>query len=173
MSWHAAVRWQLSLIAVIPHTNLMWWLLDNDWVNNNYWKIFQSPSKKIGMFFRSCFTPSLPSNHEVMLGMGIFNTPSMYTLLPSCTSHRGFSATSFPWSLFSASLSCWNRDPGCGSSRDHLSIQNRRVGGYSSAFGREDDKIPPGCPTLPADFSTTQILVGHVTSRNQGLCSND
>ena len=28
-------------------------------------------------------------------------------------------------------------------------------------------------PTLPADFSTTQILGGHVTSRNQGLCSND
>ena len=27
--------------------------------------------------------------------------------------------------------------------------------------------------TLPADFSTTQILGGHVTSRNQGLCSND
>ena len=28
-------------------------------------------------------------------------------------------------------------------------------------------------PTLPADFSTTQILGGHVTSRKQGLCSND
>ena len=28
-------------------------------------------------------------------------------------------------------------------------------------------------PTLPADFSTTQILGGHVTSCNQGLCSND
>ena len=27
--------------------------------------------------------------------------------------------------------------------------------------------------TLPANFSTTQILGGHVTSRNQGLCSND
>ena len=27
--------------------------------------------------------------------------------------------------------------------------------------------------TLPADFSTTQIVGGHVTSRNQGLCSND
>ena len=46
-------------------------------------------------------------------------------------------ATSFPGSLFSASLSRWNRDPGCGRSRDHLSIQNRRVGGYSSTFGRE------------------------------------
>ena len=39
-------------------------------------------------------------------------------------------------------LSRWNRDPGCGWSRDHLSIQNRRVGGYSSTFFREDDKIP-------------------------------
>ena len=28
-------------------------------------------------------------------------------------------------------------------------------------------------PTLPADFSTTEVLGGHVTSRNQGLCSND
>ena len=51
-------------------------------------------------------------------------------------------ATSFPGSLFSASLSHWNRDPGCGWSHDHLSIQNRRVGGYSITFGREDDKIP-------------------------------
>ena len=33
--------------------------------------------------------------------------------------------TSFPGSLFSASLSRWNRDPGCGWSRDYLSIQNR------------------------------------------------
>ena len=81
--------------------------------------------------------------------------------------------TSFPGSLFSASLSRWNRNPGCGWSRDHLSIQNRRAGGYSSTFGREDDKIHPCCPTLPANFSTTQILGGHVTSRNQGLCSND
>ena len=80
--------------------------------------------------------------------------------------------TSFPGSLFSASLSRWNRDPGCGWSRDHLSIQNRRVGGYSGTFGREDDKIPPCCPTLPADFSTTQILGGHVTSLNQGLSSS-
>ena len=50
--------------------------------------------------------------------------------------------TSFPGSLFSASLSRWNRDPGCSWSRDHLSTQNRSVGGYSSTFGREDDKIP-------------------------------
>ena len=39
-------------------------------------------------------------------------------------------------------LSRWNRDLGCGWSRDHISIQNRRVGGYSSTFCREDDKIP-------------------------------
>ena len=39
-------------------------------------------------------------------------------------------STSFSGSLFSASLSRWKRDPGCGWSRDHLSIQNRRVGGY-------------------------------------------
>ena len=50
------------------------------------------------------------------------------------------SATSFPGSLFSASLIRWNRYPGCGWSCDHLSIQNRRVGGYSSTFCREDDK---------------------------------
>ena len=55
-------------------------------------------------------------------------------------------ATSFPGTLFSAALSRWNRDPGCGWSRDHLSIQNCRVGGYSNTFGREDDKIPhPSC----------------------------
>ena len=41
-----------------------------------------------------------------------------------------------PWSL--------EEDPGCGWTRDHLSIQNRRVGGCSSKFGREDDKIPSG-----------------------------
>ena len=41
--------------------------------------------------------------------------------------------------------SLWNRDPGCGWSRDHLSIQNRRVGEYSSTFGREDDEIPHPC----------------------------
>ena len=87
--------------------------------------------------------------------------------------HKQTKPTSFPGSLLSASLSRWNRDPACGWSRDHLSIQNRRVGGYSSTFGREDDKIPPCCPILPADFSTTQILDGHMTSRNQGLCSND
>ena len=55
-------------------------------------------------------------------------------------------STSFPGSLFSASLSRWNKDPGCGWSRDHLAIENRRVGGCSSTFGREDDKIPhPSC----------------------------
>ena len=52
------------------------------------------------------------------------------------------SPTSFPGSLFSASLSRWSRDPDCDWPRDHLFIQNRRVGGYSSAFGREDDKMP-------------------------------
>ena len=74
---------------------------------------------------------------------------------------------SFPGSLFSDSLSRWNRDPVCGWSRDHLSIQNRRVGEYSSTFGREDYNIPPCCPTLPTDFPTTQILGGHLTSRKQ------
>ena len=52
-------------------------------------------------------------------------------------------ATSFPGSLFSASLSRWNRDPGCGWSSDHLSIQNRRVGVYSSAFSREENPVVP------------------------------
>ena len=52
------------------------------------------------------------------------------------------SPTSFPGSLFSASISRWSRDPGCDCPRDHLFIQNRRVGGYSSVFGREDDKMP-------------------------------
>ena len=44
--------------------------------------------------------------------------------------------------MLSVSLSRWNRDPGRGWSRDHLSTENRRVGGYSSTFGRNDDKIP-------------------------------
>ena len=51
-----------------------------------------------------------------------------------CVARSTGKATSFPGSLFSASLSRWNRDPGCGWSRDHLSIQNRRVGGYSGTF---------------------------------------
>ena len=50
-------------------------------------------------------------------------------------------STSCPGSLFSASLSRWNRDPGCGWSRDHLSIQNRRVGGYSSTFRRDENPV--------------------------------
>ena len=53
----------------------------------------------------------------------------------------GSKSTSFPGSFFSASLSRWNRDPGCGWSRDHLSIQNRRVGGYSRTFGREENPV--------------------------------
>ena len=57
-------------------------------------------------------------------------------------SWRAVEATSFPGSLFYASLSRWNRDPGCGWSRDYLFIQNRRVGGYLSKFGGEDDKVP-------------------------------
>ena len=69
-----------------------------------------------------------------------------------------FCKTSFPGSLLSASLSRWNRDPGWGWSRDHLSIQNRRVGGYSSTFGREDDKI---CllytSPSPRDLSTSRM----------------
>ena len=72
--------------------------------------------------------------------------------------------TSFPGSLFSASLSLWNRDPGCGWSRDHLSIQNRRVGGYSSTFGREENPVAPPFKQI--------FLPGHVNTRNQGLCSN-
>ena len=52
-------------------------------------------------------------------------------------------STSFPGSLFSASLNRWKRDPCCGWSRDHLSIQNRRVGGYSSTFGREVNPVAP------------------------------
>ena len=94
----------------------------------------------------------------------------LYTRVKSWTTSY---AISFPGSLFSASLCRWNRDPGCGWSRVHLPIQNSRVGGYSSTFGREEDKMPPCCPTIPADFSTTQILGGHVISRYQGVCSND
>ena len=74
--------------------------------------------------------------------------------------HRNcFAPTSFPGSLFPASLSRQNRDPGCGWSSDHLSIQNRKVGGYSSTFGREDDKIPH--PS--SRFFYHQILGGHAT----------
>ena len=43
---------------------------------------------------------------------------------------------SSPGSLFSASLSRWK-------SRDHLSIQNRRVGEYSSTLGREENPVTP------------------------------
>ena len=67
--------------------------------------------------------------------------------------------TSFPGSLLSASLSRWNRDPGCDWSRDHLSIQNRRVGGYSGRFGREDDKIPPCCPPFQQIFLPPRFWV--------------
>ena len=35
------------------------------------------------------------------------------------------------------------RVSGCGWSRDHLSIQNRRVGGYSSTFGRKENPVAP------------------------------
>ena len=48
---------------------------------------------------------------------------------------KPLSPTSFPGSLFSASLGRWKKDPGCGWSCDHPSIQNRRLGGYSSKFG--------------------------------------
>ena len=49
----------------------------------------------------------------------------------------------FLGSLFSASLTRRNRDPGCGWSRDHLTIQSRRVDGYSSTFGREENPVAP------------------------------
>ena len=51
--------------------------------------------------------------------------------------------TSLSGCLFSAFLSRWKRDPGCGWSRDYLSIQNRRVGDYSSTFGREENPVAP------------------------------
>ena len=65
------------------------------------------------------------------------STFHIYSILTSIGSTPNSATTSFPGSLFSASFSCWNRDPGCGWSRDHPSIQNHRVGGYSSTFGRE------------------------------------
>ena len=72
-------------------------------------------------------------------------------------------STLLPGSLFSASLGRWNRDPGCGWSRDHLSIQNRRVGWYSSTFGRANDKIhhPPSRFFYHPDSGW--FLGGHLT----------
>ena len=78
-------------------------------------------------------------------------TPKMQLIMISTAELRAVSAcmncrqvtTSFQGSLFSASLSRWNRDPGCGWSRDHLSIQNRNVGGYSSTFGWEENPVAP------------------------------
>ena len=55
----------------------------------------------------------------------------------------GNTATWFPGSLFSASLTRWIRDPSRGWSRDHLFIPNRRVGGYSSTFGQEQNPVAP------------------------------
>ena len=53
------------------------------------------------------------------------------------------SSTSFQESIFSACLSRWERDPGCGWSHDHLSIQNRRVGVYSSTFWSRGKTLLP------------------------------
>ena len=74
--------------------------------------------------------------------------PHFFVILPSCVFQpsccvSSLVTTSFPGSLFSASLSRWDRGPGCGRSRDHLSIQNRRVGGYSSTFGRDQHPVAP------------------------------
>ena len=77
-------------------------------------------------------------------------TLKMQLIMISCAELRAVSAckncpqvtTLFPGSLFSASLSRWNRDPGCGWSLDHLSIQNRRVRGYKSTFGFKETLFP-------------------------------
>ena len=69
-------------------------------------------------------------------------------------------STSFPGSLFSASLSRWNRDPCCGCSRDHISIRNRRAGGTQLHLVERTIKYHPGegklfwCLVLKHDFST-------------------
>ena len=85
--------------------------------------------------------------------------------------------TSFPGSLFSASLSSWSRDPGCDWSRDHLSIQNRRVEGYSSTFGREENPVTPSFQQifLPADsgWSRDHSQRGSLFQRLRGAEKRD
>ena len=46
----------------------------------------------------------------------------------------------YPWNNLVPRVSLLCLPPGW--SRDHLSIQNRRVGGYSSTFGREETLLP-------------------------------
>ena len=54
----------------------------------------------------------------------------------------------------------------------HVTIYSSKTAGWVGTQGHLVEKTIK-CPTLPADFSSTQILGGRVTSRNQGLCSNN
>ena len=55
---------------------------------------------------------------------------------------------------------------------DHVTIYQSKTAGW---VGTQVHSVERSIkyPTLPADFSTTQTLGGHVTSRKKDLCSND
>ena len=63
------------------------------------------------------------------------------------------------------SISRWNRDP---VAAGHVTIYPSKTAGWVGAQLHLLERTIK-YPTLPADFSTTQIPGGHVTSRNQGL----
>ena len=78
-------------------------------------------------------------------------------------------ATSFPGSLFSASLSRWNRAL---VAAGHVTTQNlggRKISWKGMVFYRPLDQMYVSTHP-PWGF---RWIDGHVTSRNQGLCSND
>ena len=76
--------------------------------------------------------------------------------------------TLFPGSLFSASLVVGTETL---VAAGHLTIYPSKTAGWVGT--KVHLALRKLCsPTLPVDFSTTQILGGHVTSRNQRLCSN-
>ena len=79
--------------------------------------------------------------------------------------------TSLPGSLFSASFSRWNRDPGCGWSCDwppRIWVVKKSAGRVGQQGFPLDQMYLSTHP--PCGFGW---IDGHVTSRNQGLCSND
>ena len=67
-----------------------------------------------------------------------------------------YGPTSFPGSLFSASLGRWKRDPGCGWSRDHLSIQNCGGGGV---VGTQVHLVERTIKYHPGEGEVEQLLV--------------
>ena len=79
-------------------------------------------------------------------------------------------ATSFPGSLFSVSLSGWNRDPGLQlvTWPPRIWVVEKSAGRVGQQGFRLDQMYLSTHP--PCGFGW---IDGHVASRNQGLCSND